>query len=214
MTFRQIYLFDARKEESNRIIAKYPDKIPVVCEKLYNSDPTISKIKYLIPFNVSLSYFIFLIRKQEALKKEHGIFIIVNGFIPPTTMTFIQLYNLFKDNEEGLELFNDTYFTTSYYTGIIKGINKYGFILEKEGSFICLAELLYHIIDFYDFIRQILYINIQMLEHIGEILSLSSVKIKERDDLIDILNFHINNRYIKGILYDIEYKCAKTLIQL
>lgn len=104
MTFRQIYLFVNRKEESERIIAKYPDKIPVVCEKLYNSDPTISKIKYLIPFDVSLSYFIFLIRKQEALKKEHGIFIIVNGFIPPTTMSFIQLYNLFKDDDGFLYL--------------------------------------------------------------------------------------------------------------
>lgn len=123
------------------------------------------------------------------------------------------IYNLYEYNDEGLELFNDIYFATSYYTGTTKKINKNGFILEIEGTFRCLAELLYHIIDFYDFIKQILYMNIQMLEHIGEILSSSNTKTKDRDNLIDILNYHINHRYLEELLYDIEYKCAKPLLK-
>ena len=84
-----------------------------------------------------------------------------------------------------------------------------GFILDKEGSFRCLAELFYYIIDFHDFIKQIIYMNIEIIEQIGEIFNLSEAKIKERDNLIDILNYHINHRYLDELLYDIEYKCAK-----
>lgn len=125
------------------------------------------------------------------------------------------IYNLYKDDvdNDGLEVFNNKYFATSYYSGITKGINKNGFILEKETSFRCLAEVIFYIIDFYDFIRQILYMNIEIIEQIGGVLNLSAAKIKERDTLIDILNYHINHRFLEGLLYDIKYKCAKPLLE-
>ena len=125
------------------------------------------------------------------------------------------IYNLYKDDvdNDGLEVFNNKYFATSYYTGITKGINKNGFILEKETSFTCLTEVIFYIIDFYDFIRQILYMNIEIIEQIGGVLNLSAAKIKERDTLIDILNYHINHRFLEGLLYDIKYKCAKPLLE-
>jgi hypothetical protein len=130
----------------------------------------------------------------------------------------IEIFNyyindLYKDDEEGLELFNNTYFITSYYSGTTKGINKNGFILEKEGSFRCLAEVLFYTINFYDFVKQILYMNIDMIEQIGMVLNLSSIKIRERDNLIDILNYHISHRYLEGILYNIRNKCAKPLLE-
>jgi hypothetical protein len=125
------------------------------------------------------------------------------------------IYNLYKDDvdNDGLEVFNNKYFATSYYSGITKGINKNGFILEKETSFRCLAEVIFYIIEFYDFIKQILYMNIEIIEQIGGVLNLSPAKIKERDTLIDILNYHINHRFLEGLLYDIKYKCAKPLLE-
>jgi hypothetical protein len=76
-----------------------------------------------------------------------------------------------------------------------------------------LAEVLFYIINFYDFVKQILYMNIDMIEQIGMVLNLSSIKIRERDNLIDILNYHINHRYLEGILYNIRNKCAKPLLE-
>ena len=64
MTFKERFSFDFRKEESIKIRTKYPNKIPVVCEKLYSSDPDINKVKYLLPIEVTLAYFMFLIRKN------------------------------------------------------------------------------------------------------------------------------------------------------
>lgn len=43
-------LTDKRKAEAERIRQKYPDRIPVICEKAEKSDiPTIDKKKYLVP---------------------------------------------------------------------------------------------------------------------------------------------------------------------
>ena len=84
------------------------------------------------------------------------------------------IYNLYNNDNNGIALFNNTYFADNNFRGVIKKANKNGFILEKEGSFRCLAELLYHIIDFYDFVKQILYMNINFIEQISGILNLSS----------------------------------------
>jgi hypothetical protein len=123
------------------------------------------------------------------------------------------IYNLYNNDNNGIALFNNTYFADNNFRGIIKKANKNGFILEKEGSFRCLAELLYHIIDFYDFIKQILYMNINFIEQISGILNLSSEKTKERDFLIDVLNFHSNHRYIEELIYDIDNKCVNPQLE-
>jgi hypothetical protein len=123
------------------------------------------------------------------------------------------IYNLYKNDDNGILIFNNTYFTDNNLKGIIKKANRNGFILEKTESFRCLAELLYYIIDFYDFLKQILYININFIEQISDILHLSSEKIKERNFLIDVFNFHINHRYIEELIYDINNKCVNPQLE-
>lgn len=41
---------EQRKEESSKIRDKFPDRIPVICEKAEKTDiPAINKNKYLVP---------------------------------------------------------------------------------------------------------------------------------------------------------------------
>ena len=123
------------------------------------------------------------------------------------------IYNLYNNDNNSIAIFNNTYFSDINFRGIIKKANKNGFILEKDESFKCLAELLYYIIDFYDFIKQILYMNINFIEQISGILNLSSEKTKERDLLIDVLNYHINHRYIEELIYNIHNKCVNPQLE-
>jgi hypothetical protein len=123
------------------------------------------------------------------------------------------IYNLYNNDNNGISLFNNTYFADNNFRGIIKKANKNGFILEKVESFRCLAELLYYIIDFYDFIKQILYMNIHFIEQMSDILNLSREKTKERDFLIDVLNFHSNHRYIEELIYDIDNNCVNPQLE-
>ena len=150
-------------------------------------------------YNSSLYYKSYYIKPLEIYINKIEIF----NFV---------IYNLYNNDKKGHALFNITYFACINYAGVVKNANKNGFILEREQPFRCLAEILYYIIDFYDFIKQIIYMNIEFIEQMNGIFNLSPEKIKEREKLIDILNFHNNHRYIENLIYDIKNKCVITYI--
>lgn len=90
---------EKRKAEAERIRQKYPDRIPVICEKVEKSDiPTIDKKKYLVPADLTVGQFVYVIRKRIKLSPEKAIFIFVNEILPPTAGKFMQFYFLFKKN--------------------------------------------------------------------------------------------------------------------
>ena len=65
LTFKEKFSFEKRKEESARIKTKYPDRIPIIVEKNKDSDiEDIDKEKYLVPNDLTLGQFIFVIRKR------------------------------------------------------------------------------------------------------------------------------------------------------
>lgn len=84
--FKDLYTFEERKSESNRILAKYPDYIPVIIdcsEKLGQ----LKKQKFLVPSEVSASHLLYSVRKQFETKKSDAIFMFCdNTMICPTTM--------------------------------------------------------------------------------------------------------------------------------
>jgi GABA(A) receptor-associated protein len=61
-SFKATHDFEKRKKEADRIRQKYPDRIPVICEKAPKSDiPDIDKKKYLVPADLTVGMFsIFL----------------------------------------------------------------------------------------------------------------------------------------------------------
>jgi GABA(A) receptor-associated protein len=69
-----------RKQEAEKILEKYPDRIPIICEK----DPRcqlkdIDKTKYLVPNDLTLSQFTFIVRKRLQLDKNSAMFLLING---------------------------------------------------------------------------------------------------------------------------------------
>ena len=47
--FKNKFQFDHRKKESERIMNKYPDRIPCILERSGNNIPLVNKTKYLVP---------------------------------------------------------------------------------------------------------------------------------------------------------------------
>ena len=83
--FEDKHSFEDRKEEATRIINKYPERIPIICEKCDKKNmsvPTLDKTKYLVPFNLTFGQFIFVLRKGMKLPLEQAIFLLVDGSIP------------------------------------------------------------------------------------------------------------------------------------
>lgn len=84
--FKDLFTKEERIAESNRIIAKYPDYIPVIIdcsEKLGQ----LKKQKFLVPSEVSASHLLHSVRKQFETKKSDAIFMFCDDtMICPTTM--------------------------------------------------------------------------------------------------------------------------------
>ncbi|CAN7110263.1 unnamed protein product [Brassica rapa subsp. narinosa] len=83
-----------RSAEAARIREKYPDRILVIVEKGEKSDiPTIDKKKYLVPADLTVGQFVYVIHKRIKLSAEKAIFIFVDNVLPPTG-TLISSYLL------------------------------------------------------------------------------------------------------------------------
>ena len=100
-TFKSKNSLEDRKKESNRVLTNYPDRIPIICEKTKRSEkmPDIDKHKYLIPMDLTVGQFMFVIRKRMKVAPEMAIYIFIKGTIPPTSALISSLYNDYKDED-------------------------------------------------------------------------------------------------------------------
>ena len=105
-TFKSKNSLEDRKKESNRVLTNYPDRIPIICEKTKRSEkmPDIDKHKYLIPMDLTVGQFMFVIRKRMKVAPEMAIYIFIKGTIPPTSALISSLYNDYKDEDGFLYL--------------------------------------------------------------------------------------------------------------
>ncbi len=91
---------EKRKLEAERIREKYPDRIPCIVEKADKSDITpIDKKKYLVPSDLTVGQFVYVIRKRIKLSPEKAIFIFVNDVIPPSSSLLSQVCAEHKDED-------------------------------------------------------------------------------------------------------------------
>jgi len=98
--FKEQHPFDKRKAEAARIRVKYPDRIPVISEKSEKSDiPDIDKKKYLVPADLTMGQFVYVIRKRIKLPADQAIFIFVNNTLPPAAALMSQIYKEHADQD-------------------------------------------------------------------------------------------------------------------
>lgn len=100
--FKSNYTFDQRLKEAIRIKEKYPDKIPIICQRsIYagNDCPAINKRKYLVSRDVTIAHFIFIIRKALGVNSEKGLYLFVDGNMLPCSYTIENVYDIYKEND-------------------------------------------------------------------------------------------------------------------
>ncbi len=92
-----------RRQNCDKIKQQFPDKIPIICEK----DPKslindIDKTKYLVPNDLTVSQFSFMIRKRLELKENEAFFLLANGKYSLTGDTnLIEVYDKYRDKDDG-----------------------------------------------------------------------------------------------------------------
>ncbi|XP_053979928.1 gamma-aminobutyric acid receptor-associated protein [Hylaeus anthracinus] len=91
--YKEGHPFEKRKAEGEKIRRKYPDRVPVIVEKAPKAKISdLDKQKYLVPSELTVGQFYFLIRKRIHLRSEDALFFFINNIIPPTSATMGSLY--------------------------------------------------------------------------------------------------------------------------
>lgn len=109
--FKKQHSLQERITESTRVINKYPDRVPIICErsiKAAKDCPYIDKCKYLVPRDLTVGQFVYIIRKRLQLHSTKALFVFVNGTIPPTSQMIGSIYDSKKDDDGFI------YFTYSF----------------------------------------------------------------------------------------------------
>jgi GABA(A) receptor-associated protein len=98
--YKEENAFEKRRAEGEKIRRKYPDRIPVIVEKAPKSRlRDLDKKKYLVPAELTIGQFYFLIRKRIQLRPEDALFFFVNNIIPQTMTTMGALYEDHKEED-------------------------------------------------------------------------------------------------------------------
>ena len=96
--FKTKHTLQARIKEFDKIKKKYPDRIPVIVEKCKGTSiPDMSRHKFLIPTDLTVGQFLFIIRKRVKLQSNQAIFLFLEtkdgGYIIPSSGSMMsQLY--------------------------------------------------------------------------------------------------------------------------
>ncbi len=100
--YKQRITFEHRITESTRITDKFPGRIPIIVERSKTSDnriPILDKEKFLVPQDLSVSQFIYIIRRRLELPSEMAMFLFVGSTLPTTSTLMRELYAIHRDQD-------------------------------------------------------------------------------------------------------------------
>ena len=102
MGYKEIIPYKNRKDECDRIRSKYPDRIPVIVERSTNCRELneIDKKKFLIPADLTVGQFVYVIRRRITLAPEKALFVYINNNTLPATSELLSVvWKNYKDKD-------------------------------------------------------------------------------------------------------------------
>jgi len=100
--YRDKHSFEDRINETSRVLCLHPERVPVICERLSIATydcPLIDKNKYLVPRDLTLGQFMYVIRQRLSLPPEKAIFLFINGNVFPMSLIFNVIYESNKSSD-------------------------------------------------------------------------------------------------------------------
>eukprot|EP01147_Barroeca_monosierra_P001917 gene1917-5006_t len=108
-SFKEQFSLQQRIDQADRIKLKYSDRIPVIAERYKKSNlPDIEKKKYLLPDDLTVNQFQYVIRQRVKLNSDQALFTYVvhektpgrpKTILPAVTRTMGDIYKEHKDED-------------------------------------------------------------------------------------------------------------------
>lgn len=100
MGFREKNSFDVRSREAAQIREKFPGRYPIIVEKAIKTDiPDLDKCKFLVPGDLTMGQFIYVIRKRLSLPPEKALFVFVGNTLVTTGTLIRQIFTEFVEDD-------------------------------------------------------------------------------------------------------------------
>lgn len=101
INFKVKYTLEQRKAESARIKAKYPDRLPIICEVIKSNDSgiTLKKNKFISPKTITIAEYQYVLRSKHInnIDSSKGIYLFINNFLIPVSDTIQSVYERYQD---------------------------------------------------------------------------------------------------------------------
>ena len=101
--FERKYTLQQRQKEVKSLSMRHPSRVPVLIYAADNYQPKIEKNKYLVPKEISMSQFLYIIKKYISIQSNEAIFLYTkNNSIVNSSKTIAEIYNEHKSDDEFL----------------------------------------------------------------------------------------------------------------
>lgn len=99
MNYKKSHSFEDRISESSKLLEKYPDRIPIICERIDKSIEELPKGKFLVPKDLCMSDFMYVIRQKIKLPPQNSMYLFVANKLVPTSSVLSSVYESHKDKD-------------------------------------------------------------------------------------------------------------------
>ena len=102
MRFKNEYTYEERQKQIKDVLVKHPHRIPIICERHEFSPidcPEIDKKKYLVPMELTVGKFLYVIRNRLKILPNKSIFLFIDGLMPSTSALLYYYYTNYRDND-------------------------------------------------------------------------------------------------------------------
>jgi len=99
------FTLEHRMNECQKIRAKYPDRIPVIIEKSVTNSgkiPNMDKHKFLVPADITIGQFMYVLRQRIKLPSKVGMFLFINNKMLSTSTLMGAIYDEEKNIDDFL----------------------------------------------------------------------------------------------------------------
>lgn len=105
--FKQSHSFAIRKAESEKILHKYDGRIPIIVERENTCKvlPEINKNKFLVPSDLTVQQFHYVIHRRLELNPSNAIYIFCDATIPSSSASLESIYGKYRDPDGFLYVF-------------------------------------------------------------------------------------------------------------
>ena len=90
--FRERLTEEQRRSEFCRISSKLTDRVPVIMERGGRDAPLIDKEKFLVPVDLTVAQFSFVVRRRLKLAPSESLFLMAGGRLCPSAETVRSVY--------------------------------------------------------------------------------------------------------------------------